>query len=148
MKKSEAISAARESRGDALMHQTDLKLSKSLTIWEVVGISIALMAPSMAANINPQGPASVVGTAVPLAFLIAAVGVVLVSYGFIRLSQSFNHAGSVYGLVGKTLGARSGVVAGWGLLGTYTFYSIVSTMATGVFGSALLKQLGIVKEPG
>ena len=140
--------AARESRGDALMHQTDLKLSKSLTIWEVVGISIALMAPSMAANINPQGPASVVGTAVPLAFLIAAIGVALVSYGFIRLSQSFNHAGSVYGLVGKTLGPRSGVVAGWGLLGTYTFYSVVTTMATGVFGSALLKQLGIVSEPG
>jgi hypothetical protein len=27
----------------------------SLSIWEAVGISIALMAPSMAANINPQG---------------------------------------------------------------------------------------------
>lgn len=98
----------------------------------------------MAANINPQGPASVVGSAVPLAFLIAAIGVALVSYGFIRLTQAFNHAGSVYGLVGKTLGPRSGVIAGWGLLGTYTFYSVVSTMATGVFGTALLEQLGIV----
>ena len=100
----------------------------------------------MAANINPQGPASVVGSAVPLAFLIAAIGVALVSYGFIRLTQAFNHAGSVYGLVGKTLGPRSGVIAGWGLLGTYTFYSVVSTMATGVFGTALLEQLGIVSD--
>ena len=130
------------------MHGSDQKLSKSLNIWEVIGISIALMAPSMAANINPQGPASVVGTAVPLAFLIAAIGVALVSYGFIRLTQAFNHAGSVYGLVGKTLGPRTGVVAGWGLLGTYTFYSVVSTMATGVFGTALLDQLGLVSEAG
>ncbi|CAB4338432.1 MAG: amino acid permease [Actinobacteria bacterium] len=130
------------------MHGSDQKLSKSLNIWEVIGISIALMAPSMAANINPQGPASVVGTAVPLAFLIAAIGVALVSYGFIRLTQAFNHAGSVYGLVGKTLGPRTGVVAGWGLLGTYTFYSVVSTMATGVFGTALLDQLGLVSDAG
>ncbi|MEI6405662.1 MAG: APC family permease [Actinomycetes bacterium] len=128
------------------MHGNDQKLSKSLNIWEVIGISVALMAPSMAANINPQGPASVVGTAVPLAFFIAAIGVALVSYGFIRLTQSFNHAGSVYGLVGKTLGPRTGVIAGWGLLGTYTFYSVVSTMATGVFGTALLNQLGVVSD--
>ncbi|MEI6108690.1 MAG: APC family permease [Actinomycetes bacterium] len=124
------------------------KLSKSLNIWEVIGISIALMAPSMAANINPQGPASVVGTAVPLAFFIAAIGVALVSYGFIRLTQAFNHAGSVYGLVGKTLGPRTGVIAGWGLLGTYIFYTVVSTMATGVFGTALLDQLGLVTDAG
>ena len=126
------------------MRNPEQKLAKSLNIWEVISISIALMGPSMAANINPQGPASVVGSAVPLAFLIATIGVALVSYGFIRLTQAFNHAGSVYGLVGKTLGPRSGVIAGWGLLGTYTFYSVVSTMATGVFGTALLEQLGIV----
>ena len=130
------------------MQGSETKLSKSLNIWEVIGISVALMAPSMAANINPQGPASVVGTAVPLAFFIAAIGVALVSYGFIRLTESFNHAGSVYGLVGKTLGPRTGVVAGWGLLGTYTFYSVVSTMATGVFGTALLDQLGLVTDAG
>ena len=28
---------------------------RELNIWEAVGISVALMAPSMAANINPQG---------------------------------------------------------------------------------------------
>jgi hypothetical protein len=52
-------------------------LKRSLTVWAAVGLSLALMAPSMAANINPQG-ASGAGRAVPLAFLIAAVGVLLV----------------------------------------------------------------------
>jgi amino acid transporter len=55
-------------------------LKRSLTVWAAVGLSLALMAPSMAANINPQG-ASGAGRAVPLAFLIAAVGVLLVAYG-------------------------------------------------------------------
>ena len=41
----------------------------SLSIWEAIGISVALMAPSMAANINPQGTVGQVGRAVPLAFV-------------------------------------------------------------------------------
>jgi len=39
---------------------------RELNIWEAVGISVALMAPSMAANINPQGVIGSVGRAVPL----------------------------------------------------------------------------------
>ncbi|HTU05405.1 MAG TPA: hypothetical protein VMG13_07605, partial [Trebonia sp.] len=47
-------------------------LKRSLSVWQAVGLSLALMAPSMAANINPQGAIGA-GRAVPLAFLIAAV---------------------------------------------------------------------------
>src|SRR5262249_42472485 len=36
---------------------------RELNIWEAVGISVALMAPSMAANINPQGVIGSVGRA-------------------------------------------------------------------------------------
>jgi len=101
------------------------------------------MAPSMAANINPQGTATTVGRAVPVAFLLATIGVLLVAYGFVRLCQNFNHAGSVYGFVGATLGARSGVVAGWGLMGTYIFYTCVTTMAAGIFGADFLNKIGL-----
>jgi amino acid transporter len=77
------------------------------------------MAPSMAANINPQASAATAGYAVPLTFLIAAVGVLLVAYTFVRLCQYYHHPGSVYAFVGATLGARAGVVAGWGLVGIW-----------------------------
>jgi amino acid transporter len=82
-----------------------IKLRRSLSVWQAVGLSVALMAPSMAANINPQG-ASGAGRAVPLAFLIAAFGVLLVAYTFVRLCQYYRHAGSVYAFVGATLGPR------------------------------------------
>src|SRR6266571_5255244 len=36
-------------------------LKRSLSVWAAVGLSVALMAPSMAANINPQGSASYAG---------------------------------------------------------------------------------------
>src|SRR5437588_136859 len=115
-------------------------LKRSLSVWAAVGLSVALMAPSMAANINPQGSALHAGRAVPLTFLIAAVGVLLVAYSFVRLCQYFHHSGSVYAFVGATLGPRTGVVAGWGLLGTYTFYAVVTSAAAGIFGTAFLDE--------
>ena len=120
------------------------KLRKELNVWEAIGISLALMAPSMAANINPQGTAGQVGRAVPLAFLVATVGVLLVAYTFVRLTQQFHHAGSVYGFVGVTLGARGGVFSGFALMGTYIFYACVTSMAAGVFGADFLQRVNIL----
>ncbi len=122
-------------------------LRRSLSVWQAIGLSVALMAPSMAANINPQGTASTVGRAVPLAFLLAAIGVLLVAYGFVRLCQYFQHAGSVYAFVGATLGPRAGLFSGFGLLGTYCFYGVVTSSATGIFGTAFLQQVGIWPNP-
>ena len=84
-------------------------LKRSLSVWAAVGLSVALMAPSMAANINPQASALTAGRAVPLTFLIAAADVLLVAYSFVRLCQYFHHSGSVYAFVGATLGPRAGV---------------------------------------
>ncbi len=122
-------------------------LRRGLNIWEAIGLSVALMAPSMAANINPQGTAGTIGRAVPLAFALATVGVLLVSWTFVRLCQKFHHAGSVYGFVGATLGARSGVVSGWTLLGTYTFYGVVTSTACGILGTDFLQSVGIWPSP-
>src|SRR5215469_9192706 len=120
-------------------------LKRSLSVWQAVGLSLALMAPSMAANINPQGAIGA-GRAVPLAFLIAAVGVLLVAYTFVRLCQYYQHAGSAYAFVGATLGPRTGVIAGWGLAGTYVFYAVTTAGAAGIFGTGLLDSLGIWKH--
>jgi amino acid transporter len=124
-------------------------LRRELRLWEAVGISLALMAPSMAANINPQGTATTVGRAVPLAFALATIGVLLIAWTFVRLTQRFNHAGSVYSFVGATLGPRAGVISGWALMGTYTFYSVVTATAAGIFGADFLDALGIwTHQPG
>ena len=122
-------------------------LKRSLGIWAAIGLSIALMAPSMAANINPQGSVQTAGRAVPLTFLIAAVGVLFVAYSFVRLTQYFHHSGSAYAFVGGTLGPRAGVVAGWGMLGTYTFYAVVTACAAGIFGTAFLQEIGAWPNP-
>ncbi len=123
------------------------QLQRTLTVWQAIGLSVALMAPSMAVNINPQFMVPSVGRAVPLAFVLAAVAVLLVAYGFVRLCQYFNHAGSVYAFVGATLGPRTGVVAGLGLLGTYTLFAVGTASAAGNFGTAFLQVIGVWPAP-
>jgi amino acid transporter len=123
------------------------KLRRNLSVWEAIGISVALMAPSMAASINPQGTATTVGRAVPIAFALAFAGVLLVAYTFVRLTQRFHHSGSVYGFVGATLGPSAGVISGWALTGTYTFFGVTTAMAGGRFASNFLNALGIWHNP-
>ena len=118
-------------------------LRRNLSVWQAVGISVALMAPSMAININPQGTATLVGRATPLAFFLAAVAVLLIAYVFVRLCQYYRHAGSVYVFAGATLGPRAGAIAGLGLMGTYVFYALVTASAAGIFGASFLDIVGV-----
>ena len=54
--------------------QEETGLRRGLSISHAVGISVALMAPSMEANINPQGRAGQVVRATPLAFFETTIG--------------------------------------------------------------------------
>jgi amino acid transporter len=70
-------------------------LRRELRFWEAIALSIAIMAPTAAMALNGTVPASLVGRAVPLAFIFATIGVIFVSWAFIRLTSNFSHAGSV-----------------------------------------------------
>jgi amino acid transporter len=119
------------------------RLRRNLGPWQVLAVSVGVTGLSLSANINPQGAITSVGRAIPLAFAISFVAVLLLSYSFVRLSQHFNTAGSVFGFVGATLGARAGAVAGWCLLGGYLIFGAGSCYAAAVFFNALLNAIGV-----
>jgi amino acid transporter len=118
-------------------------LRRTLTTWGAISLSIAAMGASLAVNINPQGAGATVGRAVPLTFILATIGVVLVAYGFARVCGRLSHAGSVFGLTGVTIGPRAGVVAGWSLLGAYFAFTITTSMTAGIFGANFLQAIGL-----
>jgi amino acid transporter len=118
-------------------------LRRELRFWEAIALSIAIMAPTAAMALNGTAPATLIGRATPLAFIFATVGVLLVSYAFIRLSRYFSHAGSVYAFSGVTLGPQAGFFAGWALLGTYLAFTCASTAEAGAFGVAFFRGTGI-----
>jgi amino acid transporter len=118
-------------------------LRRQLDTAQTVAVSVGVMAPTLAMSITGVAAAAEIGRAAPLAYVVAALGVGLVAYGFVRLSSTVAHAGSVYAFVGAALGPRAGFVAGWALLGTYLVFPAVSISAAAVFGRALLDSAGI-----
>src|SRR3954468_17608866 len=123
------------------------KLRRELRFWEAIAISVGIMAPTAAMALNGVVPASLVGRAVPLAFLFAAIAIALISYSFIRLTTFFNHAGSTYALAGVTLGPRAGFFAGWTLLATYSLFIVADIAEIGLFGSSFFDGSGIWHNP-
>jgi amino acid transporter len=124
-----------------------VSLRRELRLGHVIAVSVAMMTPTMAIALNTAGAAGLVGRAVPLAFLFAAVGVALVAYAFISIARRISHAGSAYAFTGLTLGPRAGFVAGWALLGTYAMYTAAAAGAFGFFGNSLLAAWGVTGVP-
>jgi amino acid transporter len=118
-------------------------LRRELRFWEAIALSIGIMAPTAAMALNGTTPAGLIGRAVPLAFLLAAIAIGLIAYSFVRLTAYVNHAGSTYALAGLTLGPRAGFFAGWALMFTYGCFITANVAETGFFVSSFLDGTGI-----
>jgi amino acid transporter len=117
---------------------------RRLPFWVALALSVALVGPTLAMSGNGQGLIGTVGKSIPLVFLIGLVGVSLVGYSFVRLTQHLNHAGSAYGLVGGTIGPRTGFFSGFAMLGAYWGFSIGTLALTAAFTNAFIAKL----QPG
>jgi len=114
---------------------------RQLPFWVALALSVALVGPTLAMSGNGQGLIGTVGKSIPLVFLIGLVGVSLVGYSFVRLTRHLNHAGSSYGLVGGTIGPRTGFFAGFAMLGAYWAFSIGTLALTAAFTNAFIAAM-------
>jgi amino acid transporter len=118
-------------------------LRRELKLFDAVALSLGIIGPVGGMALLGVGASGILGQAAPLAFVFAIVGVASVAYGIVRLSRYVAHAGSVYGLVGVTLGPRSGFVAGWALFGAYLAFGAAAVIEVGLFGGEFLRGIGI-----
>lgn len=127
-------SAGPSERADQIPH-------RRLPFWVALAMSVALVGPTLAMSGNGQGLIATVGKAIPLVFLIGLIGVSLVGYSFVRLTRHLNHAGSAYGLVGGTIGPRTGFFSGFAMLGAYVGFAIGTLALTAAFVNAFIAEL-------
>jgi amino acid transporter len=123
-------------------------LRRELPFAGAIALSIGIMAPTAALALNGSGTAADAGRAVPLVFLLAAIGVGFVSYAFIRLSRYISHAGSMYGFAGVALGPRPALGVGWTLFGTYVMLAATGCAGAAVFVLNLFSDLSILSGVG
>ena len=118
-------------------------LKRELKVVDAAAFSIGLIGPVGAMALLGVGAAGLLGQGATLAFVFAIIGVSLVAYGFVKLSQHISHTGSVYALVGRTLGPRAGFVAGCSLFAAYATIGTGSTIEVGLFFDKFLTGIHI-----
>src|SRR3974390_407273 len=96
-----------------------VKLLARLTLVEALGLSLAVVAPTVTAAFNITLVVQSAGPAAPLAFAIGTVATVLVALSFMAFTHRVAHAGSAYAYIAHTFGSLPGFLAGWALLLTY-----------------------------
>jgi amino acid transporter len=108
-----------------------------------VGLSLAVISPTVTAAFNITLLVQAAGPAAPLTFAIGMVAMALVALSFMAFTHRVAHAGSAYAYVTHTFGSRAGFIAGWTLLLTYIGFATGFAALVGSFTSAALKGLGI-----
>lgn len=119
-------------------------LRRELRVVDASAFSVGLIGPVGAMALLGVGAAGLLGHAATWAFVFAIIGVSLVGYGFIKLSRYISHAGSVYALVGRTLGPRAGFIAGAALVIAYTTIGTGSTIEIALFFNKFLSGIHVV----
>lgn len=120
---------------------------RRLGIPEAIGVSVGGMGPTLAMNLNPQEPSQHVGQLIPLVFLMSTVLVLMVAWCFARLSRLHPNAGSAFGFVSEVMGPKSGLIAGWAMLGAYLCFGMVGISGFGLFRSDLADKFHPAHHP-
>jgi amino acid transporter len=123
-------------------------LIKRLTLLEALGLSLAVVAPTVTAAFNITLVVGAAGPAAPLAFVIAAVATVLIALSFMAFAHRVAHAGSAYAYITHTFGSRAGFVAGWALLLAYLGFGTGFAALVGSFTSAAFNDIGLSTGSG
>lgn len=107
---------------------------------DAVAISISVLSPAMAMQLNTGGVAGTAGGSTPLAFLLGGIACLTLAFVVIGFSRRLASAGYAYTYVSRSLGAGPGFLAGW--LYFFAFACFVPMTMAGV-GWLLADLLGI-----
>ncbi|MEZ5121034.1 MAG: APC family permease [Solirubrobacterales bacterium] len=93
---------------------TDLRAG-ALTTWQVVVLSAATVGPAAGVALNFQFVATFARAALPLAFVVAAVVIMLMANTVVQFTRRLTHAGSYYAYASFGLNRETGFVAAWAI---------------------------------
>ena len=115
----------------------------SLRAVDVIAMCAATYAPTAALYFNTPLAASFAGPAIPLAYLLATVGVLAVAVCMAQLAARLATAGGYYEWVRVALGPTLGLLVGWlVLLGPFMVLPAVY-VATGNYTATVLSRYGL-----
>src|ERR1700682_3375610 len=119
------------------------RLISGLSLPESVGLSLAVISPTVTAAFNITLVVQVAGPAAPLTFAIGTIAMVLVALSFMAFTHRVAHAGSAYAYISHNFGSRMGFLSGWCPLLTYVGFATGQAALVGSFTGAAFKGASI-----
>ena len=119
-------------------------LRRALGVFEVAGLSVAMMAPTAAMALNGALAATYAGAAVPLAFVLAFAIVGCVAFAFVTFARVYASPASVGEFNARGLSPFVGRLSGWMLLLVYIMFTAGSAAECGAFAAAAFGYASVV----
>ncbi len=127
----------------AVYQQKDAKLTPSLRTIDLIGLGTGMVVGTAIFTLPGIVAAEHTGPAVPLAFIVAAIGAGLSALAYAEMSSVLPFAGSAFSWINVLFGEFFGWIAGWALLAEY--FISVAFVASGwsAYMQGFLASLGI-----
>ncbi len=115
----------------------------ALGLLEVVGQSLAVIAPTTTPALNISVVAGLAGIGCSMAYFVGTLGVVIVAASVGILAARHPEAGAYFVYIGRTFGPLAGAMAGWAMVSAYLFTGVAVTLSFVIFLGNLLSVFGI-----
>ncbi len=118
-------------------------MRRALGVVETAGLSVAMMAPTMAMAMNNGLAAAYAGPSVPLAYVLAFATVGCVAFAFVTFARVYASAASVGEFNARGLGPFAGRLSAWALLLVYVLFAVGAAALFGTFAAGDLAYAGV-----
>jgi len=118
--------------------------SGALGLIEVVGQSLAAIAPTLTPALNISVVAGLAGAGCWLAYFIGTLGVIIVAASVGVLAARHPESGAYFVYIGRTFGPFAGALAGWAMVSAYMFTAVAVGLSFPIFLGNLLGAFGVV----
>ncbi|XGV98625.1 MAG: APC family permease [Leptolyngbya sp. BL-A-14] len=114
-----------------------------LSFPETFAQSVGNIAPVAMPSLNIGLVYASAGNGTWLTFLIATIGLALVSFNINHFAHRLSQAGTLYGAIGKNLGPMAGIVSGWALISAYLFTAMTVMSGFVIYANVVLNEFGV-----
>ena len=115
----------------------------ALGLVEMIGQSLAAIAPTLTPALNISVVAGLAGIGCWMAYFIGTLGVVIVAASVGILSARHPEAGAYFVYIGRTFGPFAGAMAGWAMIIAYLFTAISVNFSFVIFLGNFLTVSGL-----
>jgi amino acid transporter len=116
--------------------------SGAVSLVEMVGQSLAVVAPTLTPALNITVVAGLAGIGTWFSFLIGTIGVVIAAASVGPRAARHPPAGSYFVYIGRTFGPFTGALAGWAMISAYLFTAISVGLSFTIFLDDFLSAFG------